>query len=284
MKDGEGNRGDIPQLYLEQYALGELPEELAGQLDASELRAAREKLQADDEAILKQLAAEQQVPVIRSGYAREKARAEALSRERARVRRGVWAGAIAAAGAVAVLLVVVPMADDVVDSGAGDRRGIVPPGPTDRVRIKGPRKPAPDAPYLNVYRQSEDAPERLDDGAAAGQGDLIQLTYVAEQSKHGVVLSLDGAGRVTLHWPETPDGSTLLKPEGETPLLHAYELDAAPLYERFLFVTSERPIDVGRVLRAARKLASEPRSAASGALQLPADWKQSDFTLKKVER
>ena len=119
---------------------------------------------------------------------------------------------------------------------------------------------------------------------SAGRGDLIQLTYVAEKSKHGVVFSLDGAGSVTLHWPERPDGSTLLKTDGETPLLHAYELDAAPLYERFVFVTSDRPIDVNRVLKAARELASNARSAASASLEIPADWKQSDFTLKKVER
>ncbi len=284
MKGRDKDRGGIADLYLEQHALGELPEQLAGQLDRSELGAAREELQANNEEILAELPVERQVPIIRSRYAMEKARAEALAREQARVRRGAWAGAVAAASAAAVLLLVVM--PSVHDRDDPDPRGpgVVAPLPVDEVRIKGPQKPEPAAPYLNVYRQSGGAPERLDDGAAAGPGDLIQLTYVAEKSKHGVVLSLDGAGNVTLHWPEKPDGSTLLKSRGETPLLHAYELDAAPLYERFVFVTSDKPIEVPEVLEAARRLASDARSAATDPLEIPADWKQSDFTLNKVDR
>ena len=283
MKGRKEDRGGIADLYLEQYALSELPEQMAQQLDASALAAAREELEANNLQLLAQLPAERQVPVIRSRYAVEKARAEALARDRARVRRGVWAGTVAAASAAAVLMVVAPWVDD-EDSTGPTRTGVVTPRPVDDVRIKGPREPEPPAPYLNIYRQVDGSPERLDDGAAAGQGDLIQLTYVAEKSKHGVVLSLDGAGSITLHWPEKPDGSTLLKGRGEIPLLHAYELDAAPLYERFVFVTSDRPIDVGKVLKAARELASDASSAATARLEVPAEWKQSDFTLRKVER
>jgi hypothetical protein len=284
MKGRDEDRGGIADLYREQYALGELPEELAQKLDASELQAACEELKHSDEEILRQLPAELQVPVIRSRYMMEKTRAEALGRERARVRRGVWAGAVAAAGAVAVLLVVMPFAGGGGDADRSARGDLTPRSAADSVRIKGPRRAAVAGPYLNVYRSTDGMPERLDDGAAASRGDLIQLTYVADGGKHGVVLSIDGAGRVTLHWPETPAGSTLLKQKGETALLHAYELDAAPLYERFVFVTSDRPLDVERVLRAARKLARDTGASAKSALELPAGWKQTFFTLKKVER
>ena len=42
--------------------------------------------------------------------------------------------------------------------------------------------------------------QRLNDGATAARGDLIQVTYGG--AGYGVVLSIDGTGKVTPHWPD----------------------------------------------------------------------------------
>lgn len=144
------------------------------------------------------------------------------------------------------------------------------------VRIKGL------APRLLIHRQRDGAIEQLGDGAMAQAGDLVQISYMAAGNRHGVVISLDGSGGVTLHHPSVPDAPAPLVVRGQHALDHAYELDDAEDYERFVFVTSgDEAIQPAVVIAAARRLARGGPAARHSPLPLPERWQQSSITLNK---
>lgn len=144
------------------------------------------------------------------------------------------------------------------------------------VRIKGL------VPQLHLHRQRDGGIEQLHDGSMAREGDLIQISYMAAGNHYGVVVSLDGSGVVTLHHPERPEIRATLVAHGEHALDHAYELDDAEPYERFVFVTSgDEPLQPSVVLAAARSLARRGDAARDSSLPLPERWQQSSITLQK---
>ena len=64
------------------------------------------------------------------------------------------------------------------------------------------------------------------------------------------------------------------------PLDHSYELDDAPGFERFVLVVASEPIDVERVLGAARQVALDSQGDRR-PLQLPPSWAQVSLRLDK---
>ena len=126
--------------------------------------------------------------------------------------------------------------------------------------------------------------ERLETGDQADEGDLLQLSYLAAGRSHGVILSIDGRGAVTLHWPDRRGGATALVPSGEVRLDHAYELDDAPGFERFFLVTGADALDVNAILDAAEDLAADADRARDGALALAEGLEQRSVLLLKERR
>ncbi|MCH9684607.1 MAG: hypothetical protein K0V04_24435 [Deltaproteobacteria bacterium] len=146
----------------------------------------------------------------------------------------------------------------------------------ERVRIKGLM------PRLLIHRQQHGQVEQLHDGSVAHTGDLVQISYMAAGNRNGVVVSLDGRGVVTLHHPPRPNADATLVARGLHALDHAYELDDAQSYERFVFITSgDEPIDVQTVITAARRLAARGPAARHSPLPLPERWEQRFVTLDK---
>jgi hypothetical protein len=135
---------------------------------------------------------------------------------------------------------------------------------------------------LQIYRSAAGAgADRLEPGAVAHAGDQLQIGYVAAGAPFGVILSIDGNAVVTVHLPE--DGLTIgaapaLRQGTPATLSFAYELDDAPSFELFVFVTSGAEFDVQTVLAAAREWADE---GADGELVLPVVFDQSSFRLAK---
>jgi hypothetical protein len=157
----------------------------------------------------------------------------------------------------------------------------------DETQIKGD---LPASPRLLVYRQKPARPagiagsERVSDGARVSRGDLLQLAYdKAPEGAYGVLLSLDGAGRVTLHLPEEGARmSAALISLREIRLPSAYELDDAPNFERFVLVTSARPFAVAVALDAAGALAKQAAAAETSPLLLGPDYGQTSVLLRKA--
>lgn len=254
MTGREQTRG--PSLRVEQIAAGER----VGAVDAGELAA----LRGSDAEIL---AAYPPAAVA------AEVRRRAASRGGSPARRAIWLGlpAVAAAGLLVVLRPWAPETRDVSEppvlGDMGDSGG--------DTRIKGL------VPHLVLHRQVGADTEQLRAPARAGAGDVLQVSYVAAGASHGVIVSLDGAGVVTLHHPRTDPGATGLQQGGAVRLGQAYELDAAPGFERFVFVTAAGPIDAAQVVAAAQALAGRPE-AARAPLRLPAAWQQSSFFVEKV--
>ncbi|MBC8133083.1 MAG: ActD-like protein [Deltaproteobacteria bacterium] len=137
-------------------------------------------------------------------------------------------------------------------------------GNGDGDRIKGLR------PNLLVYRKVGGRIERLAPGAVAHAGDQLQLAYVAAGHRFGAVLSVDGAGHVTFHLPAGGGRAARLRTDGEVALTEAYELDAAPGFEQFVFVSGNTAFDTSSLVDVVRGTAAAP----AGTLSIP-------FTVRK---
>lgn len=105
---------------------------------------------------------------------------------------------------------------------------------------------------LRVYRKGAGGAELLADQAPARAGDVIQLSYASHDPGFGVILSVDGRGGVTLHFPESGDNTEIV-PGAEVALPHGYALDDAPSFESFVMLRARHPIDVTTALQVARQ-------------------------------
>jgi hypothetical protein len=247
----------IPDVLLERYRLNELP----GAAHADIARAA-----AADASVLARLDAldrsdaeirARYAPGVLAPHADSHGSCRAGARSRGTRRALVLAGALAAA--VLALVVAIP-------------RLAMAPGDT---RIKG----AAARPALAVYRRTPAGSERLADGDVARAGDLLRIGYAAAGKSYGVILSIDGAGGVTLHLPREGDEAPALAPGGLNLLDSSYELDEAPRIERFYFVTGTEPFHVGPIVLAARRAGPAPP-----LLPLPSGLEQVTFAVHKEVR
>jgi len=137
---------------------------------------------------------------------------------------------------------------------------------------------------LTIYRQQTPAAELLQPYAYAQRGDLLQISYVSLTEPYGVILSLDGRGTVTLHFPENAQTVPKLQTRRKALLPKAYELDDAPSYERFFLITSSVPFNPETILQAARTLAKNPQRALSDDLPLNRTWRQYSLVIQKAKR
>jgi hypothetical protein len=257
----------VADITLERYRLKELPADatarLEHRLEADEgLRRRLEVLCHSDEAIRSSDRLQLMASAVRSRLDANRTTAErqrwmAISR---------WA--VPAAVAAGIALLVIPRMTSV-------------PAQEDE-RIKGLQ------PSLTLFRCVGAGSETLADGAVAHQGDLIRVGYHAAGRAYGVILSIDGRGHVTVHLPPDGDRATPLGREPTVLLDQAFELDDAPRWERFYFITGREPFSVAPIVAAAQRavaLTQQPGAAAAVdpplALTLSAGLEQSVFSLQK---
>ena len=265
-----GERPKTPELLLEQLALGEISpadeQALRKALSAEQIEQALAQLRADDASFRADHDAHAMVASIRERVRTAAARS-ALHKRPART--GFWF-ALPSLAAVACLALWFGRG---APGGGDGLNGPVAEAPGE-TRIKG-------SAHLVLYRRAGEQAEQLAEGAHAHRGDMLQVGYVAGDALYGVIVSLDGQGGVTLHFPDAEGSSNKLASAGEQLLSHAYELDDAPRFERFFFVTSKKPLDTRRVLAAARTLARSPQLAPSHRLDLAPELAQNTLTLVK---
>jgi hypothetical protein len=263
----KSEQAKTPEFLLEQLLLGEISASderaLRSALTPAEIDAGLARLRAENARFAGEHDAEQMITSIRNRTRVKAARSDADKKRKGHALRYVLPSVAALACALVVFTRGVPDHED--------RTLAHEP---DGVRIKG-------STHLVLYRRKGEQAETLSEGALARRGDMLQVGYVAAEAEYGVIVSLDGQGNVTLHFPDAEDASTRLASEGETLLGHAYELDDAPRFERFFFVTGKHPIDAKRVLAAAHVLAQRPDRAPKQKLELPPDLKQNSLMLVK---
>lgn len=260
------NLPPVSDWMLERYLLKELsPEQMtamAARLEHDvDLAARLRALETSNAEILAQYApAGVAAAVLRKAHV-------AGVREREAKRRNGWRLFMGLAPALAAVVLAVT----VFLPNSGPFSGV----PEEVTRFKGLD------PRVVLYRQSASGAETLAANATASEGDVLQVAYVAAGRKYGAVISIDGNGAVTVHMPAESGVAERLEPGGETPLPTAYELDAAPGFERFILVTADRPFEMQTVVAAARKLTVDPNQAKTAALALPAGLEQFSVLLRK---
>lgn len=266
------NKETVSEYYLERYVLGELPEEEKEEIrllssSAPEIQAALEEIKSSDRDIL----ALYPPLTIKASLMTQLAE---TSKKPFPLKRVITISSVAAA--VLVFILVFPLFKQ-------KPAIIYPDAEQDITLVKG--IPAVDLSktQLLVYRKIQDQVEILSDGNRASPGDLLQLAYVAAGEPYGMILSIDGRGAVTLHFPGSQGESTKLEMNKQSLLPNAIELDDAPKFERFFFLTSESPIDVGGVLSEAQILAQDPERTQQKKLDLPASFKQYSILILKGE-
>ncbi len=137
-------------------------------------------------------------------------------------------------------------------------------------RIKG-------ASRLVIHRLGSEGTQALESGAQAKAGDLLQLTYFAAES-FGMIVSTDGGGTITQHFPSGPAAAQLKQGNGVR-LDFSYELDDAPEFERFFLITSQQPFSAGKVVDA---LQHQEKLWASGTIRLGNTLKISTVIVRKT--
>jgi hypothetical protein len=250
----------VPDPLLEKLHLGELPAADAERLRVMLTEADRERLDAlaaDDAAILSQ-----HPPAVMAGAVRRRAAAQAPAPAK---RSPAWMALPLAAAAAAALALALP--------------GTVPPtgaGPEPGVQVESEHVLAKGDARLLVYRKTPKGAEALAPGARAAAGDELRLGFIVDDAQPGALVSVDGRGAVTPHFPVA--GREVL-PRGRTLLDSAYALDDAPAFERF-FLVSGPGVALDDVVRAAEALAKHP-DADTRPLSLPTGWRQTDFLIRK---
>jgi hypothetical protein len=266
------NKESISEYYLERYALGELPDEEAeeiGRLASKdiELQAALDEIESSNREIL-------------SLYPPLTFKASLMSRIEDKpsksfpLKRFLTVSSVAAA--LLILFLVLPKIKK--------RPEIIHPvGEQEVTQVKGSPTVDLSITQLLVYRKIQDQVEILTDGDQARPGDLLQLAYVSTEESYGMILSIDGRGLITLHFPEGKGESTQLELNKQFLLPNAIELDDAPGFERFFFLTSGFPIDVDAVLKGLEDVAKNPEQVKKRSLDVPENLKQYSILILKGE-
>lgn len=148
------------------------------------------------------------------------------------------------------------------------------PNEFENIRLKG------NTPSIFIYRGNGNDAELLDNNALVKEKDLLQISYDSAGEKYGIIFSIDGRGTVTLHFPDNINSDTKLENGGKVSLPFSYELDNAPLFERFFFVTSNNEINAQSILDNAGSIAKGNKSEM---LNLADGSKQQSVILYKEE-
>ena len=264
MDTHDDDDGRVPDITLERYRLNELPPEAAARVDRRlqrdpGLRQRLDALLASDAEIH----ASDRLELLASRVRRQLEEREPAANRHRGQRFRLWL--VPAAAATVVVLLLAPPRSSTVPAEDGER-------------IKGLQ------PSLTLFRRVDGTSETLADGALARTDDLIRLGYQAAGHAYGVIVSIDGRGHVTLHLPRAGERAVPLGREATVLLDHAYELDDAPRWERFYFVTGNEPFLVSAVVAAAERAALVSRDDKPAALALPAGLTQSVFSLQKESR
>jgi hypothetical protein len=255
------NDGPVPEITLERYRLKELPADVAAGLERrmrtdDQLRRRLEALALSDEQIQTSDRLELVAERVRHRLAAERTDAK----RRALTSTARWA-LPAALTAVVALMFLLPWTT------------FVPAGGDERIKSL-------DA-SLTLFRKVGNGSETLADGALARQGDVIRVGYHAAGRAYGVILSIDGRRHVTVHLPTGGDRAVALGREATVLLDQAYELDDAPRWERFYFITGEGPFPIAPIVASLQRAIATADGDAIPALPLAAGLQQSAFTIQK---
>ena len=163
-----------------------------------------------------------------------------------------------------------------VSGGMAGTAGVTLESATDESRAKGVGS------RIYLYKKVGDNAVKLADSDSVSAGDIIQISYIASGAKYGAIVSVDGNGVVTQHYPEFGYTSAPLETNGEIPLDYSYQLDDAPSFERFMLITGDKPFTVSGILDAVDSFDNKNMSIkADFSKYLPKNTKITELLLLK---
>ena len=274
------DRKRVPDLLIEQYLLGELPADRMAEVEQSDgFRERLDALQESNGQILNAYPAEQFAKRILN-RAERSVSSEAARKTSRSLRQSTrpslrwlrFALPGVAAAAVAVVLVM---------QGVFGGNGVVPDFDSDVVRLKG-------IPEMSIYRSLDassrsDGSEQLSDGDVAQAGDELQIAYNAGDKSYGMIISIDGRGVLTLHFPLVPSDGPALAVGSTQRLPVAYVLDDAPNFERFYFITSDESFSVRNLYQSIQTEVGQFLRDPESVLDASGDYEVVTFTVRKGE-
>jgi len=210
----------VPPLLLERL--------VNGGLDEAERERVLERLRAEPGGTERLKALEDENASILAQFPPARFKADFERRRGKRVVRSAWLLPLPALAVGALLFWVTPSGD------------LPEPG----LRAKGESETV----EFHAYRSGEE----LFSGAQASPGDRLQCSTVVRREGYLAVVSVDGRGVTTLHYPETPGTAvTVAAQPDEQALPSSYALDDTPGFEKFFAVWCDAPFTTREVMRAA---------------------------------
>jgi len=246
----------VPDYLLERLA--------AGDLAADEQRDLTDRLARDESGAARLAALSEESEATLSRLPPSEVAAEVARRANPDVRSRPFWLLVPAVAAIALAVLVVRL----------DGPAVRPEAERDATTVKGLR------PHLVIHRKIGAGEQRLAQGTAARAGELLQLGYVAAGSRFGAIVSIDGRGTVTRHWPAVGTTAGPLESRREVLLPESFRLDDAPAFERFILIAGDRPFSLPSVLAAAEALARRG-DARDAPLQLDGSLVASSIVLTK---
>lgn len=243
----------IPDLLLEQYLLGEAPEDVVRRIESDQDALARiDEMKAENDAFFQRYPTKWFVESVRHRVEIEERAPRSTPPWKERLQTvvdSILRGPVlipTAAFVVLAALLIPRMLTEESFSPAIEESQEMASGE----RVKGLSS------ELTVYRSTPGGDvEEIDSMATVREGDRLQLSYTAAGATVGVIFSIDGRGTVTLHYPETRMGDASLLQDGEVALPYAYVLDDAPYFEQFFFVAAVESIETESILERAESIA-----------------------------
>jgi hypothetical protein len=216
------DRKNIPTLLLEQYLLGELPEAADIKENDPEIALMIEKLKDSNKEMLSIYPPEIMGKQIESQLELNQQHGQKLSKKKI-INFLLRSAPLLAAAVFLIIIGLLPFKGETPPAGE--------PG-QEITRLKST------GPHLLIFRKTDIGAELLNNETYVRAGDLLQVKYNASSARYGAILSIDGRGIVTLHYPEQPGLAAPLEQGQSVSLPYSYALDDAPYFEQFIFLTS----------------------------------------------
>ncbi|MCJ8311517.1 MAG: hypothetical protein HRU38_02285 [Saccharospirillaceae bacterium] len=146
---------------------------------------------------------------------------------------------------------------------------------SDSIRVKGLQS------SIKIYKKQND-PNTQDSLLTANeklqQGDILQLSYIAGEDMYGYIFSIDGNGVLTEHLVDNQQ-AVLLDHNGEIPLNFAYQLDDAPVFERFILISSKQIFNTDNIKKESQILINNQQSKLG---ELIIQSNTQDFSINSI--
>lgn len=263
MENHEAQRAEIPELLLEQWRLNELSQhqkdELRREFGEQKVLTEIARLEAEERSFWdKRTQKSHSAPKI------SQEAAIPINRSKRPQSRRLWQVLVPlmAAACASFVLYQTIQPKETFNSGL------------DNILLKGVTTP------LLVFQQTPQGDKPLQDGDSIHSNDVIQLAFHADNFSYGIIISLDGRGTLTWHFPSDPAGDQKLARGKRVTLKQAYKLDDAPRFERFYFIRSQQHIDVDAIIAASKRIQPD-KDTAPAALPLDPSLNQFSFLLQK---